>query len=264
MVTQAESSGGGWVPLMFHDICDACYDASVSQSRALPVISIGLKPRAAQGNRRPRTVHEVMDGPTPDNDSSQDLGLLQRDFLHDGLEQGRRLDQLLCDRDTGGSGVASTRYTTDGSSLIAVEPALFRAVPRDEPDHREIRVVRPGGSTPEAAKAVTVKVDTSAPVRGDRLAGAGATVSGPKVSVTAAQAICRSGIAAVDLYVDGVKYATTASLVLVSWSPRKGREAGSTAYGTVPRHGRSAGEQRTHVRACERHGQVAGLHMSTR
>ena len=31
-VTQAEQHGGGWVPVMFHDICNGCGDASVSAS----------------------------------------------------------------------------------------------------------------------------------------------------------------------------------------------------------------------------------------
>jgi Polysaccharide deacetylase len=57
-VTQAESNGGGWVPVVFHDICNACDDASVSQSVFQSFLD-WLQPRAA-GGTIVRTMREVM------------------------------------------------------------------------------------------------------------------------------------------------------------------------------------------------------------
>ena len=57
-VTQAESNGGGWVPVVFHDICNACDDASVSQS-VFQAFLDWLQPRAANGTIV-KTVREVM------------------------------------------------------------------------------------------------------------------------------------------------------------------------------------------------------------
>jgi peptidoglycan/xylan/chitin deacetylase (PgdA/CDA1 family) len=59
-VTQAESNGGGWVPVVFHDICNACDDASVSQT-VFQAFLDWLQPRAANGTIV-KTVREVMQG----------------------------------------------------------------------------------------------------------------------------------------------------------------------------------------------------------
>ncbi len=57
-VTQAENNGGGWVPVVFHDICNACDDASVSQS-VFQAFLDWLQPRAANGTIV-KTMREVM------------------------------------------------------------------------------------------------------------------------------------------------------------------------------------------------------------
>jgi peptidoglycan/xylan/chitin deacetylase (PgdA/CDA1 family) len=57
-VTQAENNGGGWVPVVFHDICNACDDASVSQS-VFQAFLDWLQPRAASGTIV-KTMQEVM------------------------------------------------------------------------------------------------------------------------------------------------------------------------------------------------------------
>ncbi len=62
-VTQAENSGGGWVVLMFHRICDACVPLSVSQA-TLDAFFSWLDGRQLQ-NTYVRTVHQVMSGDHP-------------------------------------------------------------------------------------------------------------------------------------------------------------------------------------------------------
>jgi len=218
-VTQAESSGGGWVPLMFHDICDGCYDASVSQS-VLSQFLDWLKPRAAQGTVV-KTVHEVMDGPMPDTTPPRTSVFCNGISCTTGWSKAA-VSISFSATDTGGSGVASTRYTTDGSSLSPSSPLYSGPFLVTSPT-----TVRYGSwdlaGNAEAAKAVTVKVDTSAPSVAITSPAAGATVSGPKVTVTAGATDLQSGLAGIDLYVDGVKYATDGlAPYSFTWSPRKG------------------------------------------
>jgi hypothetical protein len=62
-VTQAENHGGGWVPLVFHRVCDnACDTYSVSPA-TLDAFLTWLEARQAQ-NTLVRTVHQVMSGDT--------------------------------------------------------------------------------------------------------------------------------------------------------------------------------------------------------
>ena len=60
-VTQAEQHGGGWVPLVFHDICNGCADVSVSLSDFTAFLN-WLQPRAASGTVV-KTVREVIGPP---------------------------------------------------------------------------------------------------------------------------------------------------------------------------------------------------------
>src|SRR4029079_10332346 len=62
-VTQAENSGGGWVPIVIHDICNNCADSSISPSTFSAFLD-WLQARATSGTLV-RTVREVLNGPTP-------------------------------------------------------------------------------------------------------------------------------------------------------------------------------------------------------
>ena len=57
-VTQAENHGGGWVPIVFHDICNGCADSSVSRSDFTAFLD-WLQPRAAHGTVV-KTMREVI------------------------------------------------------------------------------------------------------------------------------------------------------------------------------------------------------------
>jgi polysaccharide deacetylase/fibronectin type III domain protein len=61
-VTQAEQHGGGWVPLMFHDLC-TCGDSTISVSEFTRFLD-WLKAREALGTVV-KTVGEVIDGRVP-------------------------------------------------------------------------------------------------------------------------------------------------------------------------------------------------------
>jgi peptidoglycan/xylan/chitin deacetylase (PgdA/CDA1 family) len=68
-VAQAENNGGGWVQLIFHAICDACDDRSVSLSQLTAFLS-WLQSRAANGTVV-QTVGDVISGRAPPPPSSR-------------------------------------------------------------------------------------------------------------------------------------------------------------------------------------------------
>jgi uncharacterized repeat protein (TIGR01451 family) len=66
-VTQAETHGGGWVPIVLHDICNQCADSSVSLANFTAFLD-WLQPRAMTGTVV-KTVREVI-SPAPSADVS--------------------------------------------------------------------------------------------------------------------------------------------------------------------------------------------------
>lgn len=86
-VTNAESSGGGWVQLTFHNFCgDVCGELSVTQSVFSDFLA-WLEPRQASHNTIVKTVGDVIGGPvkpvvtTPDPDPPQDASGLNNPSL---------------------------------------------------------------------------------------------------------------------------------------------------------------------------------------
>ena len=63
LVTQAENGGGGWVPLVFHSVCDGCSSYGVTPA-TLDAFLAWLKTREAS-NTHVRTVYQVMSGDLP-------------------------------------------------------------------------------------------------------------------------------------------------------------------------------------------------------
>ena len=63
-VLQAEQHGGGWIPIVFHRVCDGCDTLSVSPT-VLDDFLTWLEPRAAANATYVRTVHQVMAGDFP-------------------------------------------------------------------------------------------------------------------------------------------------------------------------------------------------------
>ncbi len=63
-VTQVENNGGGWVPLVFHNICDSC-GSSLAVSPALLETFLTWLDARTQQSTYVRTVHQVMSGDYP-------------------------------------------------------------------------------------------------------------------------------------------------------------------------------------------------------
>ncbi|NYI04745.1 polysaccharide deacetylase family protein [Allostreptomyces psammosilenae] len=61
-VLQAERNGGGWVPIVFHHVCDACSESLVITPETFDAFLDWLRPRAAAGTTV-ATVDGVIGGP---------------------------------------------------------------------------------------------------------------------------------------------------------------------------------------------------------
>ncbi len=81
-VTQVELNGGGWVPLVFHRVCDGCNTLAVSPAM-LDSFLTWLEARESQSTYV-RTVHEVMSGDYPAPPPPPQLGPNQ--LLNPSLE----------------------------------------------------------------------------------------------------------------------------------------------------------------------------------
>jgi len=75
LVTQAENGGGGWVPLVFHQVCNNCDLYSISETN-LTAFLTWLQAREAN-NTVVRTVNEVMTGAIPPPPPPPPLGANQ-------------------------------------------------------------------------------------------------------------------------------------------------------------------------------------------
>ncbi|MCK5830388.1 MAG: polysaccharide deacetylase family protein [Methylococcales bacterium] len=110
-VTQAEANGGGWVPLVFHNICDGCSNLAVSPD-ILHDFLTWLEARTAQGTHV-RTVHQVISGDYPGTTPTPTVGanLLQNPSLESDNDADNQPDCWL--RNEYGNNQANWIRSTD-------------------------------------------------------------------------------------------------------------------------------------------------------
>ena len=111
LVTQAESTGGGWVPLVFHSVCNGCSTYSVTAA-TLDAFLTWLQARESNLTYV-RTVHQVMSGDLPAPPPPPPLGPNQ--LLNPSLELDQDANGLAdCwQRDGYGTNTATSARTTD-------------------------------------------------------------------------------------------------------------------------------------------------------
>jgi peptidoglycan/xylan/chitin deacetylase (PgdA/CDA1 family) len=128
-VTNAETHGGGWVILVFHGICDnRCTDTNSLSPSIFTALLDWLQPRSANGTVV-RTVDQVMNGtspppPGPDTTPPATAITCNSAACSTGWYNTVPVTIALSATDTGGSGVAQTRYTLDGSDPSASATAI--------------------------------------------------------------------------------------------------------------------------------------------
>jgi peptidoglycan/xylan/chitin deacetylase (PgdA/CDA1 family) len=128
-VTQAESNGGGWVTLVIHSVCNGCDTLSVSVSQLTAFLD-WLQPRAANGTVV-QTVGDVISGvgapppPPPVVDTTPPVTTISCNGT--GCARGwyRSAVTVALSATDAVSGVATTRYTTDGTTPTATNGTTY-------------------------------------------------------------------------------------------------------------------------------------------
>ncbi len=133
--------------------------------------------------------------------------------------------------DTGGSGVATTRYTLDGTNPNTSATAIVYTGPFTVASTQTVRFASTDvAGNQEGAKSQQVRVDGAAPtVAITQPADNSSFVRGTKIAITVSATdagtggAAASGVARVALYIDGSLQATDRnSPWTFTWTPRKG------------------------------------------
>jgi peptidoglycan/xylan/chitin deacetylase (PgdA/CDA1 family) len=113
-VTNAESHGGGWVPLVFHTVSSSCSSTDCVSPQTLSDFMDWLQPRSSSGTVV-RTVGEAMGASQPATDTTPPATSVACNGAPcSSWNKSATVGVALSATDSG-SGVASTVYTTDGT-----------------------------------------------------------------------------------------------------------------------------------------------------
>lgn len=208
MVTNAEAAGGGWVPLVFHAICDACDPDGYSTSPAtLQAFLDWLAPRSPNGTVV-RTVAQVIGGPTtPPPASTTDTSAPSSSISCNDAACGSgwyNAPVSVALSATDASGIAVIRYTTDGSDPSTASPVYSAPFTVSATATVKYRAWDNANNV-EATHSQLVSVDTVAPASSIACNSApcsGAAYDAPvSVSLSATDAL--SGVALIRYTTDG-------------------------------------------------------------
>jgi peptidoglycan/xylan/chitin deacetylase (PgdA/CDA1 family)/plastocyanin len=215
-VTNAESSGGGWVTILMHHVCDGC-DPTNGGSVSPAILSAfldWLAPRAANGTYV-RTMRDVISDTTPPASSIACNG-----GTCGGWYTGT-VSVSLSAIDTG-TAVTAIRYTTDGTDPTTSSPLYTGPITVSSTTTVKYRAWDMAGNV-EATKSQLIQVDTLAPSVRITSPRNGATVSG-NVKIVASAADDQTGVASVSFYIDGSLVGrATSSPWQARWNTKKAR-----------------------------------------
>jgi peptidoglycan/xylan/chitin deacetylase (PgdA/CDA1 family) len=134
-VTAAAQHGGGWIPVVFHQICSQTFDPADYASCTADYGPIELdtlnafldwlqasgQPNGAPARTSVETVSQIINGP----DTLSPISTLTCDSSPcQSSTYGGSTTVSLVGKDPGGSGVAATYYTTDGSTPTTSSPVF--------------------------------------------------------------------------------------------------------------------------------------------
>ncbi len=131
-ITQAEGVGDGWLPLVWHHICDPndpnpindmCESSHMTPSDFNQLMDFLAAERSA-GRIQVRTVKDVMNNPvTPPNlDQTPPTTTIKCDNATCQPAYNHPISVSLAATDTGGSGLKEIRYTVDGTTPTGSSP----------------------------------------------------------------------------------------------------------------------------------------------
>lgn len=129
-VTAAENNGGGWVVMALHDICDNCDPGNASvKPEVFAAFLDWVQLRASRGTVV-KTVGQVMGASAPPpapptNDTTAPVTKITCNGSTCGNGKYKRDVTVRLSATDSGSGVAVTRYTTDGSTPTATNGRTY-------------------------------------------------------------------------------------------------------------------------------------------
>jgi hypothetical protein len=215
-VTQAEG-GGGWVQFVFHGIGDR---GGVPLSQFTAFLD-WLQPRAANGTVV-RTVYEAMSGappPPPGQDTFPPSTTIACNGAPCSGWYASTVSVSLSATDS--SGVAATRYTTDGSEPTDSSPAYAGPFGVSTTTTLRYRSWDTAGNV-EATKTQAIQVDSTGPTVAITQPTAGSTITAPRTTIVANASDPQSGIRQVVFLVDGVSIGSASSAPYeITWRTQK-------------------------------------------
>jgi peptidoglycan/xylan/chitin deacetylase (PgdA/CDA1 family) len=206
-VTRAEANGGGWVPLVFHHVCDGCDPDGYSVSPAvLSALLDWLEPRAASGTYV-RTIRDIISDKTPPTSSIACSGA--------GCSSGWYASPVTVSLSAtdAGTAVSAIRYTIDGSDPSTSSPLYSGPFSVSSTTTVKYRAWDVAGNV-EATKSQLIQADSTIPVSSIACNG-GACSSGTytaAVSVSLSATDTGSGVAAIRYTTDGSDPSTSSPL----------------------------------------------------
>jgi peptidoglycan/xylan/chitin deacetylase (PgdA/CDA1 family) len=231
-VTATEQHGGGWVPLTFHDICDDCADADYVSPATFNAFLDWLKLRTAggtvvktmraavAGSLPVPTAVKPIDKIAPTTDITCDEDPCESDWYD------YNPTVAFLPEDLGGSGVASTRYTTDGSIPTTRSTKFDAPFTVSKTTVFKYRTYDGAGNA-EATKTSVVRIDTTPPVVGTLYPLSNMVLSSRQTTTIVAGAldVLGSGVSGVDFYVDGelIGHDGPGLLSSATWKPTVGK-----------------------------------------
>jgi peptidoglycan/xylan/chitin deacetylase (PgdA/CDA1 family) len=232
-VTNAETHGGGWVPLVFHGVCDnACTDVNTTTVATFTAFLDWLQQRSSLGTTV-RTVADVMGGGSPPPPAVPVTTIsCNQAACSTGWYRTAPVRVSLATT----ASPATTWYTTDGSDPTGSATRQQFTGPFDLIETATIRFYSVSGTgATETPRSQLVSIDTAAPTATMTSPANGATISRRSNAVTIAATVrdlgtgsgSPSGVRQVVFY-DGstiVGTATTpnpgAAVYAVSWKVRQ-------------------------------------------
>ena len=197
-VTNAESAGGGWVPILMHHVCDGC-DPTNGGSVSPAILSAfldWLAPRAATGTYV-RTMRDVVSDKTPPTSSIACNGAACGGWYPGTVSVSLSATDA-------GTAVSAIRYTTNGTDPTTSSPLYTGPLSVSATTTVKYRAWDMAGNV-EATKSQLIQVDASAP--SSSIACGGATCSNgwytSGVNVSLSSIDTGSGVAAIRYTTDG-------------------------------------------------------------
>lgn len=209
-VTNAENNGGGWVPMVFHGICDnSCTGSNSMTTGTFTAFLDWLQLRAANGTVV-RTVDQAMTGTSPTTAYPTTTALCNNAACSAGWYQTTPLSVTLTAVDAQGDPTI-THYTTDGTDPVTGGTAVTYAGPFSVTQTTTLKFSSTdSGGNVEPVKTQLIRIDAAAPAVSVTSPTDGTSIKrGTKLTIavgatdTGTGAGAASGIAQVAFYVDG-------------------------------------------------------------